>query len=380
MESFSQGSFSVPLCDSFVPSVVSLLFAFASIYPSLYPDNTLTRAAQSLSEYSPNAVQLCKEAIQVDAANAFRWADLGEAYLNAGNRDAARSAYARAVVLAPNIPAIRMRQLNYFVLATEPNSSQNEPKKTTEPNRLLDAAVAVLSAVPDYDSIIFSYLANLPPAEVDRATARSVRLNRAWLGYSIKQNEPNSAALAWASAIKAGFADAALADAYTAYLIGIKAYPAAVQARAAWLGPKRGAYPAANLLYPGGWRITPDERFETTVNTRGDVTVGFRGNANVTYDHASQVAVLPSAGRYRLSARATTEDLTTNEGIRLAIPDLNLATDSLGETQNTEIQLDFAVPAAQTVRVAIVRHPSQKFDSKIAGAATVSDITLARAP
>ena len=370
----------MPLCNSFVPSVVSLLFALASLYPSLYPDNTLTRAAQSLSEYSPNAVQLCKEAIQVDAANAYRWADLGEAYLNAGNRDAARSAYARAVVLAPNVPAIRMRQLNYFVLATEPNSSQSEAKNTTEPNRLLDTAVAVLSAVPDYDSIIFSYLADLPPAEVDRATARFVRLNRAWLGYSIKQNEPNSAALAWASALKAGFADAASADAYSAYLIRAKSYQAAIQARTAWLGAKRGAYPTANLLYPSGWRITPDERFETTVNTRGDFTVAFKGIANVTYDHASQVAVLPGAGRYRLTALAKTADLTTNEGIRLAIPDLNLASDSLGGTQNTWIELDFAVPAAQTVRIAIVRHPSQKFDSKIAGAATVSEITLARAP
>ena len=151
---------------------------------------------------------------------------------------------------------------------------------------------------------------------------------------------------------------------------------------------RRGPYPDRNLLFNGtfqmellpgplDWHITPDaDQFETAL-TKKNVTIRFLGKGNVAYDHLSQVAILPRAGTYRLTMRVKTEGITTNEGIRLAVSDLGLATEPIGGTNDwMTVSLDVKVNEARAIRVAVVRRPSEKFDNKLAGTVWIDSVTL----
>jgi rubredoxin len=57
--------------------------------------------------------------------------------------------------------------------------------------------------------------------------------------------------------------------------------------------------------------------------------------------------------------------------------DLGLASDPItGANDWTTVDLDFTTPQARAIRVAFVRRPSQKFDNKIDGSATIQSVTL----
>ena len=128
---------------------------------------------------------------------------------------------------------------------------------------------------------------------------------------------------------------------------------------------------------PLDWRWRSEaELFETAREGRA-VRIHFEGKENVGFDHLSQTAVLPGAGRYALSARMKTEGITTNEGLRLAIPDLGVKSESMtGSNDWVTVRLEFEVREARAVRVAVVREPSVKFDNKIEGTAWVTGFVL----
>jgi hypothetical protein len=103
-------------------------------------------------------------------------------------------------------------------------------------------------------------------------------------------------------------------------------------AQSTWPQPSESVcdYQSRNLLFNGGfkadplpgpvdWRLRSEPRLFETTRGSGALRIQFHGKSNVNYDHLSQTAILPRPRRYRLSVRIKTDNLTINEGLRLAI-------------------------------------------------------------
>lgn len=334
-------------------------------------------AAAAVERLRPPEIANEAVALQRDNASPYRWADLGEAYAREGHPAEARRCFDRALELAPNIPAIWLRDANLKFLQDDPAGA-------------LQSAARVLRTVPDYDGVLFNYFDQMvdDPARVLASIGDQRRATRSWLGHLMGSNNESGARLAWAKISQAGYTDPPLTASYLEYLLRRHRWTEAVSVWSAVLGDRRGDYPIRNLLFNGDFRSTPQpgpldwqinnnsDQFET-VREGGGVRIHFGGTSNVNYDNLSQIAVLPKPGRYRLTMRVKTEGLTTNETIRLAVTDLNLKTDPLPATQNwQQVELDFATSEPRSVRIAVIRQPSQKFDNKIQGTAWIGAATL----
>jgi hypothetical protein len=248
----------------------------------------------------------------------------------------------------------------------------------------------VLDCVPDYDSVLFHDFDQMfpRPVEIAAALGHSPRALRSWLGHLIQVDNSAAAHLAWKQIMSAGYGEPALVSAYTDYLIRTEAWSEAISAWSQWLGSRRGDYPSRNLLFNGrfdyppsgaplDWRIAENSDLFETVREVPGIRIHFEGKANVDYNHLSQIAVLPAPGRYRLSARVKSDEITTNEGPRLAITDLGLATESVtGSHDWMPLTIDFSTTRARAVRIAVVRRPSAKFDNKTEGTFWIADVAL----
>jgi len=335
-------------------------------------------AATALDEGEPaKAVELLQLAVRRDSSNAYLWADLADALAASGDAARARQCIDRALSLTKAIPAIWVRHANFCFLHNDVEEA-------------LRSAARVLHTVPDYDDILFHYFNQIvdDPKRILATIGDQQRATRSWLTYLIRVNKEDAAGITWQRVLRAGYADAPLTASYVEFLLRNRSLAPAQSAWAAFLGKRSGGYPAQNLLFNGKFQAEPlpgpldwklrsqDELFETTL-ANGLVRIQFRGKENVNYDHFSQTAILPHAGQYRLSMHIKTDNLTTNEGLRIAIPDLNLASEPVtGANPWTTVDLEFAVPQARAVRVAVVRRPSQKFDNKIDGVAEIDSIRL----
>jgi tetratricopeptide (TPR) repeat protein len=322
-------------------------------------------------------VTLYREALRLDDASPYRWADLAEALAADGRVRDAGQCFDRALTLAPSVPQIWVRHANFCFLHEQPE-------------RALDSAVRVLDCVPDYDSVLFhDFDEMLPkPETIAAALGGRPRPLRSWLSHLIEVNNPVAARIAWKQILDGHFGEPAIASAYTEYLIRTQAWSDATAAWSTWLGPRRGDYPDRNLLFNGrferapsggplDWRIGEDSEFFETVRENGVVRIHFEGKANVDYNQLSQVAVLPAAGRYRLKASVKSNEITTNEGPRLAITDMDLETDPITGTHDwMPLTLDIQTTRARSIHVAVVRRPSRKFDNKTAGTFWITDVSL----
>lgn len=354
------------------------LAVFAARLRLSYTD-PLAQAAEA-AMYSPNPalpVALYIDALRRDDASPYRWADLAEAFAAAGRLDDARQCFERALALAPAIPQIWIRHANFCFLHDRPALA-------------LQSAVRVLDCVPDYDSVLFHDFDQMfpRPVEIAAALGHSPRALRSWLGHLIQVDNSAAAHLAWKQIMSAGYGEPALVSAYTDYLIRTEAWSEAISAWSQWLGSRRGDYPNRNLLFNGrfdyppsgaplDWRIAENSDLFETVREVPGIRIHFEGKANVDYNHLSQIAVLPAPGHYRLSARVKSDEITTNEGPRLAITDLGLETESVtGSHDWMPLTIDFSTTRARAVRIAVVRRPSVKFDNKTEGTFWIADVAL----
>jgi len=319
----------------------------------------------------PQLVDLAREALRRDSANAYRWADLAEALDFKGDTIGARKAFDRAATLSDQIPQIWLRQTNFFV-------GHNQPEDA------LRTAARVLAIVPDYDTVLFNYLDGVEPEKIAAAIAGNPRAMRSWFQYQIARNHSEAAKLAWSKIPDRGIK---LTSFYVDYLVRTGDLDRAVRIWSDFLGDRRGDYPRRNLVYNGAftseflespldWNIRSSADFETA-RDGNSVRITFSGAKNVNYANLTQTVILPSAGTYRFTARIMTRDITTNEGVRLAIPDLAVSTEPLGGTTDwTPVSIDFTVSAPRAIGVALIRQPSRKFDNKISGTAFVSAVAV----
>jgi hypothetical protein len=359
--------------------VFSLALAVIAARLRLSYADPLTQAAEA-AMYSPDRslpVALYSEALRRDDASPYRWADLAEALAADGRFNDARQCFRRALALAPAIPQIWIRHANFCFLHDQSALA-------------LQSAARVLDCVPDYDSVLFHDFDQMVPrpVEIVATLSHSPRALRSWLGHLIEVNNSAAAHLAWKQIMSAGYGEPTIVSAYIDYLIRTQAWSDTISAWSEWLGPRRGNYPDRNLLFNGrfdhapsggslDWRIAEDSELFETVREVPGIRIHFEGKANVDYNHLSQVAVLPAPGHYRLSARVRSDGITTNEGPRLAITDLDLETESITGTHDwMPLTIDFSTTRARAIRIAVVRRPSRKFDNKTEGTFWITDVSL----
>ena len=359
----------------------------------LDPDAQPEVRAQQLIDQGTDpgqTVALYTEAVRRDPANAFRWADLGEAFVSSKDIPKARAAYARALELSRDIPQIWLRIANFHF-------------QLNEPIEALDTASRVLKTVPDYDSVLFNYFAQfaIPTETILKQIGTDRRATRDYAKFLMDRDVPADAITAWKFTSTAGFNDAALTASYIDALLRGHRYDQAQRDWATYLGKDRDGYPDRNLIFNGGfelvpsgavfdWRILPSGDVETVRDPAAHdghwaLRIKFPGNANISYANATQITRV-QPGSYLLRAWVRTEGITTNEGPRIEIADpesaarLDILSEPFSGTRDwTLFEERFSTPpGTNLIAVRIVRQMSQKFDNKIAGTLWIDSVQLLR--
>jgi tetratricopeptide (TPR) repeat protein len=324
---------------------------------------------------------LYTQALRDDAANPYRWADLGEALAAKRDFPPARYCFRRALELNRRLPQIWLRDANFHFRLDENDAA------------LLSAA-RVLKTVSDYDAVLFSYLDRTTP-DPGRVLGQIGEDRRAAVSYAnhlIGGGKIEEARAVWQYLVGSRLADRRLTVSYIDLLLTHQRY---VAARDDWARYNTAAgLPSssdANLLFNAGfeqdpsgaaldWRIQPSDQFESAIDDtvahdgKRSLRIHFLGTGNVSYRNLTQVAVV-QPGSYEFRAWVRTSEITTDEGMRLEIYDarsparLKLGIGPFrGTSPWTYVRESFQVrQGTELIAIAAVRTPSAKFDNKISG-------------
>ncbi|MEN6601886.1 MAG: hypothetical protein ABFD86_05670 [Bryobacteraceae bacterium] len=334
--------------------------------------------------------QLLREAVRRDPSSAYRWAALGETYLAAERTREARACMARAAALGPNIPPILIRAANFHFALDEPAAAMSYGRR-------------ILALIPDYDAVVFALYdrMSIPVKDVlAKGMPVESRAGTSYFRHRLGGAPADELRTVWQWLAGRGWTDDKLASAYVDQLLARHDYAGAAATWAGHLGKRRGAYPDADRVYNGGFEeeSTPaplDWRQRQADGAKvqrvggeahrgeGSLRLDFLGEANVTFDHASQLVVV-QPGAYRFRAFLKTDGITTDQGVRFRIADtaapgrLEAITDGYtGSHGWTEVSRTIHVPAGTNLlSVQVVREASMKFDNKIRGTAWVDDVEL----
>lgn len=359
--------------------------------PVRSPEEAFSKVQElSAEEETARLIEACRKILVRDATAPARWSDLAEALEQAGDVERARYCFERALAYGPNQPPIWLRAAEFDV-------------RTGRSEEALAKLGRILKLVEEYDPVVFEIFDAMPfRAEelLGRGLPAMPRPARAWLRHQIATGERAGAEATWRWMGARGLADDALAGEYAEFLIRQGRPEQAARSWSEHLGPRRGDYRQANYLFNGDfecppaggpfdWRIAPVAGAEASIEA-GEGYAGlhalklrFLGEENLDYRHVTQKAVLP-AGRWRLEAWVRSEELSTNEGLRLravdaANPDrLDAVSEAVtGSTKWRKLAVDFAVPSgSRLVEIQIVRRASLKLDNKIRGTAWIDAVRL----
>ena len=352
------------------------------------------RARQELAgvgeEDTHEAIALFREVLQRDPQNPYRWADLGEAFLDAGQKEEARGCYGQVMALAPQSPPLLLRAANFYF-------------QIGESNQALPLTARILTLIPDYDSIIFSEYTRLvdhPENVLRHGLPEDRRAVKSWLQYLMQAGRLGDAQRTWDWVARRGYDDDITAGEYASFLVHQGHPDWAVSAWTQHLGARAGDYRKPNYLFNGNleFESTPSpfdwnlERAPGVQVTRDCTTawsgkcslrISFAGTQNLDFAAASQLAFVKS-GPYRFHASIRTEGLTTDQGIRFRICDAELPTrldvifgQFTGTMPWSPVEQDLAIPPqTKLVRVQVIRQPSMKFDNKVGGTAWIDELRL----
>jgi hypothetical protein len=338
----------------------------------------------------PEAITLFREVLQRDPQNPYRWADLGEALLDAGQKEEARECYGEVLALAPHSAPLLLRVANFYF-------------QIGENNQALPITARILTLIPDYDSIIFSEYTRLvdrPEEVLLYGLPEDRRAVKSWLEYLMQAGRLDDAQRTWDWVTQRGYDDDGMAGEYASFLVQQGHPDSAVSAWAQHLGARAGDYRMSNYLFNGGlefevnpspfdWNLGHAQGVEvarectTALSGNCSLRLSFAGTQNLDFAAASQLALVRS-GQYRFHAFIRTEGLTTDQGIRFRISDAEVPTRSdvifgqfNGTTPWSAVEQDLTLPPqTKLLRVQVIRQPSMKFDNKISGTAWIDDLRL----
>ncbi|WP_180538047.1 O-antigen ligase family protein [Nevskia soli] len=334
-----------------------------------------------------------ERAVRANPASPFEWCDLGESFAASGRRKEAQSSYSSALEFGPFVPPVLIR-----VASFEADRGSAE--------MAIGLTARLLSKTATYDSPIFDwYISHRIPAArvIASGLAGNSRSAGAYMRYLLGAGEFDEALTLWKWMIGRSYADNRLARDYTAVLWNNADYAKAAHAWKSYLGPNSDGYLATNWIYNGGfetepagpildWEIQPRDDVEVTEDAtvahtgNRSLRLRFDGKKNVDYQQVRQEAFVPP-GTYRFEAYVRAAKLTTDEGIRFRIFDpegphrLDLLTDGVTGTQPwTKITREIVVPGeTRVLEIRVVRKPSLRFDSNLAGTAWIDSLALSKA-
>ncbi len=340
------------------------------------------------------------ELLNRDVAFPDRWADLGDAYLAAGDLEKAGYCFSRTRELGPHSPQTLVRTGIFYFLSDQRQTA-------------LETMYRVLQLSGEFDTVAFKlYTEQVPELGeiLKRGLPAEPRASQAFLRYLLDLDSGERAAsldyvrAVWDWIQEHSLADDKLAGDYVDYLLERGEFDRAAKSWAAHLKERHGDYLESNLLYNGSFESEPtdttlDWKFMPVAGvivTRDSATahsgkwslrIRFQGKRNIDFSQVWQKIVV-RPGRYRVRAYIRTSGLTTDQGIGLRVVDAEsknpfyFSTDHVeGSSDWTKIQKSFVVPSGTyLISLHIVRSPSQKFDNKVEGTAWVDDVTLTAVP
>jgi tetratricopeptide (TPR) repeat protein len=336
------------------------------------------------------AITTFRTVLQRDPQDPYRWADLGDAFFKAGQKEGARYCFGQVLALAPRSAAFLLRVADFHFQIGE--------------NQLaLPITARILALIPDYDSVIFGeYIRFVGSAEdvlafglpEDRRAAKS------WLQFLMQAGRLGDAQRTWEWVAGHGYADDALAGKYAGFLIRQGHPDSAASAWAQYMGPRTDNYDKSTFLFNGDfesdltqspfdWNVARTGGVEVTRDCttassgKCSLRISFAGTHNLGLAATSQLAYV-RPGTYRFRAFIRTEALSTDQGIRFRISDAEVSArldevfgQFTGSSPWSEVSHELAVPPeTRLLQIQAIRQPSLKFDNKIAGVAWIDDVEL----
>ncbi len=348
------------------------------------------------------AIDLFRQALVSDPAFPYRWSDLGEAFSENGQVQAAAYCFQRAVVLAPESPQIAVRAANFHFLRGDTASA-------------LALYGKALATTGEFDETIFINIWRLgwPASQtLDAAIGSNRRAAGAYFGFLLGHGTPQDLAATWNWLEQHGHAGTPQARLWVPWLLqhGQPALAWSVQGKyLAAAAPadldNRVENPGFETDWKGDgfeWRAEPFPGIAAATDTavhhsgarslRLDFSApDFDNAANPDFHHVWKPLVL-EPGPNVLEAWVRTSDLTTDEGVRLRITAFDglgilASTYALAGTHDwTRLAIPFTVPGgaprapekARLFRLEVARLHSWSFVNRPNGQAWIDDIRISR--
>jgi len=336
------------------------------------------------------AITIFRIVLQRDPQDPYRWADLGDAFLGAGQKEDARYCFDQVLVLAPHSAPFLLRVADFHF-------------QIGENQEALPITGRILALIPDYDSVIFSkYIRAVDRAEdvLRFGLPEGRRAAKSWLQFLIQAERLGDAQRTWDWVVGHRYADDALSGEYVEFLVRQGHPDLAAFAWAQHMGARADDYDKSTYLFNGDfesdpaqspfdWSVARTEGVEVTRDCttawsgKCSLRISFAGTQNLGFAAASQLAFV-RPGTYRFQAFIRTEALTTDQGIRFRISDAEEVArldevfgQFTGSSPWSSVDHDLVVvPKTKLVRIDVIRQPSMKFDNKVDGTAWIDDLKL----
>jgi hypothetical protein len=336
------------------------------------------------------AITTFRTVLQRDPQDPYRWLDLGDAFLEAGQKEDARYCFGQVLALAPHSAPLLLRVADFHF-------------QIGENREALPITARILALIPDYDSVIFSdYMRSVDRAEdvLGLGLPEGSRAAQSWLRFLIQTGRLDDAQRTWDWVVAHGYADDASAGEYVDFLIRQGRPDSAASVWAQQMGARADDYDKSTYLFNGDFESDPAQspfdwnvgRAESVEVTRDctsaslgkcSLRISFAGTQNLDVTAASQLAFV-RPGTYRFHAFIRTEALTTDQGIRFRISDAEVPArldEVFGQFTGTSpwssVDHDLIVsPETRLLRIEVIRQPSMKFDNKIDGTAWIDQLRL----
>lgn len=331
--------------------------------------------------------------LTLNPASAYRWADLGEAEINANKVDAARFCVRQALASAPGNPAILFRGANiYLRMEDYPAAMKNLMAVLRNPD-LADYYDPVFRLYSQMDMPLTSLL--------NEGLPRTQPAANAFLRFWINQNRQEEAETTWTWINQNSLTSVQSAGSYVALLAKDARWDEAMQSWGDYTARLDTSYNRTNWIYNGNFEMKPvdcpfDWHFapQDTVDIAPDNEQTYKGEVSLRLRYTgapkepeAQVyqMVLLKPGKWMIRGAMKTQALTGEQGVVIRVVDaedptqLDVSTNTFQGTQEwTGISKKFEVGAkTRLARVEIVRPPAPDLNIRLTGKVWIDAVELA---
>jgi len=187
------------------------------------------------------AIGTFRTVLQRDPQDPYRWVDLGDAFLEAGQMQEARYCFGQVLVLAPRTAVFLLRVADFHL-------------EVGENQEALAIMARILALIPDYDEVIFDKYIRVVgrPEEVLRfGLPVGSRTAKSWLRFLIQAGRLGDAQLTWDWVVSHGYADDTLAGEYADFLLRQGHPHLAASSWAEHMGSRTDGYGKSTYLFNG---------------------------------------------------------------------------------------------------------------------------------